>query len=183
LIKRFDREKTENGYLRARMVSGLTVLRAEESAELRTNWSYVLLVEELRRIVAEAKKDARELFRRVCFNALISNLDDHPRNHALIARDEHWKLSPAYDLTPSPAVSQDRRDLAMELGDLGRYANRKNLLSQCGRFLLVKEEAETIAQDMTIRVSKWYDMVRSWGVSERDAETIRSSFLYPGFFY
>ena len=51
------------------MVSGLTILRADEAAEMRARWSYVLLVEELRRIVAEPKKDARELFRRACFNA------------------------------------------------------------------------------------------------------------------
>ena len=183
LIKRFDREKTKDGYLRARMISGLTLLRAEEAAELGQGWSYVLLVEELRRIVGEPRKEARELFRRMCFNAMISNLDDHPRNHAFIAKEEDWKLSPAYDLTPSPVVSQDRRELAMECGDDGRYANAKNLLSQHARFLLEKEEAEKIVKDMIDRVGKWYDVVRSGGVSERDAETIRSAFLYPGFFY
>ena len=181
LIKRFDRGKTQNGYTRARMISGLTVLRADESAEARTRWSYVLLVEELRRIVAEPKKDARELFRRMCFNALISNLDDHPRNHALIARDHHWALSPAYDLTPSPVVSQERRDLAMECGDQGRFANAKNILSQHARFLLEKDEAEKIIADMSEQVSHWYDTVRSCGVSENDAEMIRGAFIYPGF--
>jgi len=97
LIKRFDREKAEGGYLRTRMVSGLTLLRADEAAALRTRWSSVFLVEELRRVGSEPKKDARELFRSMCFNAMISNLDDHPRNHAIIAKDKHWKLSPAYD--------------------------------------------------------------------------------------
>jgi serine/threonine-protein kinase HipA len=183
LIKRFDREKTKEGYLRARMVSGLTVLRAEDAAEIRERWSYVLLVEELRRIVSEPKKDARELFRRMCFNAMISNHDDHPRNHALIAKDEHWKLSPAYDLTPAPVVAQDRRDLALEVGDLGRFANAKNILSQHARFLLAKEEAEKIVEDMTVRVRQWFDTVRACGVSENDAEMIRNAFLYPGFFY
>jgi|SRR5581483_804037 len=182
LIKRFDREKAEAGYLRARMISGLTLLRADEAAELRNRWSYVLLVEELRRVSAEPKKDARELFRRMCFNAMISNIDDHPRNHAVIAKDEHWKLSPAYDLTPAPVVAQDRRDLAMESGDLGRYANAKNLLSQHARFLLEKPDAEAILRDMTLKVGKWYDVVRAAGVSGRDAETIRGAFLYPGFF-
>src|SRR6185437_16406607 len=182
LIKRFDREKTTDGYLRARMISGLTVLRAEEAAAAREGWSYVLLVEELRRIVAEPRKDARELFRRMCFNAMISNLDDHPRNHAFIAKEEDWKLSPAYDLTPSPVVSQDRRELAMECGDLGRYANAKNLVSQHERFLLEKPDAEAILRDMTLKVGKWYDVVRAAGVSGRDAETIRGAFLYPGFF-
>jgi serine/threonine-protein kinase HipA len=54
LIKRFDREKTEAGYQRARMVSALTLLRANDSAQLRDKWSYILLVEELRRVSAGA---------------------------------------------------------------------------------------------------------------------------------
>jgi serine/threonine-protein kinase HipA len=183
LIKRFDREKIDAGYLRARMISGLTVLRADEDPNLRTRWSYVILAEELRRIVAEPQKDARELFRRMCFNAMISNLDDHPRNHAFIARNQDWALSPAYDLTPSPVVAQDHRDLAMECGDRGRFANARNILSQHARFLLEQEEAETIIAEMQEQVNHWYDMVRACGVSENDAETIRSAFLYPGFSY
>jgi serine/threonine-protein kinase HipA len=181
LVKRFDREKTADGYTRARMISGLTALRADESPAARTRWSYVILVEELRRIVAEPKKDASELFRRICFNALISNIDDHPRNHAFIAKDNDWKLSPAYDLTPSPVISQDRRDLAMECGDMGRFANARNILSQHARFLLDKDEAQKIVSDMRAQVSKWHDTVRAFGVSETDAETIHGAFVYPSF--
>jgi serine/threonine-protein kinase HipA len=182
LIKRFDREKTEKGYTRARMVSGLTLLGADESLAMRTRWSYVVLVEELRRVVAEPKKDARELFRRMCFNALISNIDDHPRNHAVIAKDNNWKLSPAYDLTPAPVIAQQRRDLAMECGDVGRYANAKNILSQRARFLLDEDEAAKIVADMKEQVAAiWYDTVRASGVSENDAEIIRGAFVYEGF--
>lgn len=182
LIKRFDREKTAKGYSRARMVSGLTILRANEALELRARWSYVILVEELRRIVADARRDARELFRRVCFNALISNIDDHPRNHAVIAKEKNWKLSPAYDLTPTPMVAQERRDLAMDCGDQGRYANAKNILSQHARFLLDQGEAEKIINDMKRQIgATWYDTVRASGVSDKDAETIRGAFVYPGF--
>jgi serine/threonine-protein kinase HipA len=182
LVKRFDREKTAKGYTRARMVSGLTILRADEAPETRQNWSYVILVEELRRFVTEPKKDARELFRRVCFNALVSNIDDHPRNHAAIAKEKAWKLSPAYDLTPSPVVGQERRDLAMDCGDQGRYANAKNILSQHARYLLDKAEADKIITEMRTQVAgTWYDTVRASGVSEKDAETIRGAFAYPGF--
>ena len=182
LIKRFDREKTEKGYTRARMVSGLTLLGADESLEMRTRWSYVILVEELRRVVAEPKKDARELFRRMCFNGLVSNIDDHPRNHAVTAKDEDWKLSPAYDLTPAPVIPQERRDLAMECGGMGRYANAKNILSQHARFLLEGDEAAKIVGDMKEQVAAtWYDSVRASGVSENDAELIRGAFVYEGF--
>jgi len=182
LVKRFDREKTAKGYTRARMVSGLTILRADEAPEARQNWSYVILVEELRRIVEEPKKDAKELFRRVCFNALISNIDDHPRNHAIIAKEKNWKLSPAYDLTPSTPVSVERRDLALDCGDQGRYANAKNILSQHARFLLDRAEAEKIVNDMKAQVeTTWYETLRASGVSEKDAEIIRGAFVYPGF--
>jgi serine/threonine-protein kinase HipA len=182
LIKRFDREKTERGYTKSRMISGLTLLRAEESAEMRDRWSYVLMAEELRRVVKEPKRDAPEIFRRMTFNALISNLDDHPRNHALIAREREWQLSPAYDITPSPIISQDHRDLAMEAGDQGRFANAKNLLSQHARFLLEEKQAKAIVSEMTEHVrATWYDIVRGQGVTEKDAEMIKGAFVYEGF--
>jgi len=75
LVKRFDRTKLEKGYERSRMISGLTLLRADEAPEARDRWSYVLMSEELRRVVKEPKKDAPELFRRMTFNALISKSD------------------------------------------------------------------------------------------------------------
>jgi serine/threonine-protein kinase HipA len=182
LVKRFDRERAAKGYTRARMVSGLTLLRADEAPQARQNWSYLLLVEALRRVVADAKSDARELFRRICFNALISNLDDHPRNHAILAKEREWDLSPAYDLTPSVPVSIEHRDLAMECGDQGRYANAKNILSQHARFLLSEEEAQRIVNDMKAQVqARWYETLRASGVAENDAEAIRGAFVYPGF--
>jgi serine/threonine-protein kinase HipA len=182
LIKRFDREKTEAGYQRARMVSALTLLKTDDSPQFVDKWSYVVLAEELRRVNAEAKKDATELFRRMCFNALISNTDDHPRNHAIIAKRHDWKLSPAYDLTPTPHVSIERRDLAMICGDQGRLANATNLLSQAARFLLPEEDARSIVEAMKDRVKRtWYETARSAGVSEKDCERIAGAFGYPGF--
>lgn len=182
LVKRFDREKAPDGYLRARMISALTLLRAEDSHRSRDKWSYVLLAEELRRVSASPAEDAAELFRRMCFNALISNIDDHPRNHALIAREKDWRLSPAYDLTPAVPVSLERRDLAMACGDEGRYASAANLLSQSGRFLLEKDAAAAMVQAMEESVhSTWYSTARSAGVSERDCEQISGAFAYPGF--
>jgi hypothetical protein len=87
---------------------------------------------------------------------------------------KHWGLSPAYDLTPSPVVSQEHRDLALEWGDEGRFAKTKNILSQHARFLLGKDEAEKIIADM-----REPSLVRHgsgvWRVGERcgdDAERI-----------
>ena len=182
LVKRFDRARAGDTYTRSRMISSLTVLRADDSATARERWSYILLAEEMRRVVADPKGDTRELFRRIVFNALISNIDDHPRNHALIAPERSWMLSPAYDLTPAPMVSLDRRNLAMECGNQGRFANETNIISEHGRFLLDREEAEKIIAEMKEQVSKtWEESVLASGASQRDVEAIRSAFVYPGF--
>jgi serine/threonine-protein kinase HipA len=182
LVKRFDRHKTPAGYLRARMVSALTLLRADDDLNSRDRWSYVLLAEELRRVSADPKRDAADLFRRMCFNALISNVDDHPRNHAIIALDRDWRLSPAYDLTPTSPIAIERRDLTMACGDLGRFANAANLKSQAARFLLSTDDSSRTVDEMYARVlSSWYEVSRGCGVSDPDCERIAGAFVYAGF--
>ena len=184
LVKRFDREKVDRGYLRGRMISALTLLHADESRRTPERWSYILFAEELRRVSGAPREDAEELFRRMVFNALISNTDDHPRNHALLAREFDWRLSPAYDLTPTAPISADRRDLAMTCGDAGRFANAENLLSQASRFLLSPEHARaTIDRIEECVKNRWYGVARAAGVSEADCERISSAFNYPGFGY
>ncbi len=184
LVRRFDRDATEEGYRRHRMISALTLLRSEDRPAARRHWSYPLLADEVRRVSASPAADLKELFGRMCFNAAVSNLDDHPRNHAMLATGRDWRLSPAFDLTPSPSISVDRRDLAMACGRSGRYANRANLLSEHGRFLLSEEEAGAILESVfeTVR-STWGPTMRRAGVSEADCETIGSAFLYEGLFH
>ena len=100
----------------------------------------------------------------------------------MIARARDWRLSPAYDLTPTTPVSLERRDLALTVGDHGRAATAENLVSQGARFLLHRGEAEAIVGNMEDQVkASWYDNARSQGVSERDCELIRGAFAYPGF--
>ena len=72
----------------------------------------------------------------------------------------------------------------MACGNAGRYANRENLLSQHGRFLLSKEEAVAILDRIieTVR-NAWRPTMRRAGVSESDCEAIAGAFLYAGFFY
>lgn len=184
LVRRFDRDRVEDGYLRYRMVSALTLLRSEDDPTARRDWSYILLADEIRRVSAQPEADLRELFGRMCFNAAVSNLDDHPRNHAVVAKGRKWRLSPAYDLTPTPMIALERRDLAMTCGRAGRYANRENLLSQHGRFLLSKEEATAILDPIVKTVqTAWRPTMRRAGVSEADCDAIAGAILYEGFFY
>ncbi len=184
LVRRFDRDKTDTGYRRHRMVSALTLMRADENPIAKENWSYLLLADEIRRTSANSEEDLRELFGRMCFNALVSNVDDHPRNHAILAKDRRWGLSPAYDLTPAPSGAQDTRLLAMICGPQGRFARRTNILSGHGRFLLSEEEATGIIDRIVATVkSEWHSSLRRVGVSERDCNTVSSAFIYDGFFY
>lgn len=184
LVRRFDREKFGDSYFRHRMVSAMTVLQAEGALTDRDRWSYLLLADEIRRSCVRPEHDLAELFSRMCFNAATSNLDDHPRNHALLATARDWNLSPAYDLTASPAISTDRRSLAMICGLRGRDANKGNLLSAAPRFFLGADEAEKIFGRIaeTVR-SGWDEEMRRAGVAEETMVKIRGSLLHPGLFY
>lgn len=182
LVRRFDRVKTPAGYLRHRFVSALTVLDAGESIVDRNRWSYLLLGDELRRRSHRAQADLRELFGRMTFNALISNTDDHPRNHGLIAPGRDFELAPAYDLTPNPLTSVERRDLALTVGRFNRYANRENLLSECERFQLEEHQAAALISRMKQTIeSRWHAVMRSQGVTEKDCALLARAFVYPGF--
>ena len=183
LVRRFDRDRADGGYRRHRMVSAVTLLRTDDDATTRTDWSYLLLADEIRRVSTAPQEDLRELFRRMVFNAAITNLDDHPRNHAILAREDGWRLSPAYDLTPFAVIAQER-SLALDCGLHGRGANRANLVSGHGRFMLSREEATQIFDGIveTVR-DEWQPALRRAGVSEPECERLSRAFVYEGLFY
>ncbi|MFK8030031.1 MAG: hypothetical protein AB8G18_07300 [Gammaproteobacteria bacterium] len=79
-------------------------------------------------------------------------------------------------------ISLERRDLALECGDMGRHAHAENLFSQCPRFLLEPDEARVIIDNLEKAVkNQWYSACRREGVSEKDCETIKTAFAYDGF--
>ena len=116
------------------------------------------------------------------FNALISNTDDHPRNHALIALTTRWELAPAYDLAPNPLTSIEKRDLALTCGRFNRYANRVNLLSAHGQFKLSLAHATAIVDRMqNVVASRWHAVLRQQGASLADCTKLAGAFNYPKF--
>lgn len=177
LLERFDRERTEGGYLRLGLVSAFTMLDCDEDYVTRERWSYPLLADQLRRWSDEPGEDCLELFRRMVFNAAVTNNDDHPRNHAVRRTVRGWRLTPAYDLVPAPLVSLERRDLAMTAGTYGRTASIYNLLSQCGRFGLSTEAARREIENIVAVVRNWRDHFLGCGVSEKDVEYVAQAFL------
>ena len=182
LVKRFDREPFEDGERRHRMVSALTVLNLDDSVTDRTGWSYLAFADEIQRWSEEPVLDKQELFRRIVFNALISNTDDHPRNHAMLASGGGWRLSPAYDLTPSSVRSIEHRDLAMMAGTLGRLASRENLLSGALRFGMEFSEANAAIDEIKAIIEEyWRAEIVALGGEEEDCDSVRGAFIYPGF--
>jgi len=183
MVERFDREHTEGGYLRFGLVSGLTMLDCDENYLERERWSYPLLADQLRRWSEKPDADRIELFRRIVFNAAVTNNDDHPRNHAVLRTARGWRLTPAYDLVPAPLVSHERRDLAMTIGTYGRTASIYNLLSQCERFGLTIEVARKEIESVVAIVQTWRDHFRACGVSAKDVEYMAQAFLPECFFF
>jgi len=183
MLRRFDRDHSEQGYLRFGLVSGLTVLDCGDSHLDRERWSYPLLADNLRRWSEKPEHDCAELFRRMAFNAAVTNNDDHPRNHALLRRQQGWRLSPAYDLVPAPLISLERRDLALTVGEFGRTASIYNLLSQCERFGLSIEEARKQIDGIVAVIRGWRELFFASGVSAKDIEYIAPAMLPACFFF
>ena len=183
MLRRFDRDYTDKGYLRFGLVSGLTVLDCGDSHLDRECWSYPLLADNLRRWSDKPEADCAELFRRMVFNAAVTNNDDHPRNHAMLHKQKDWRLSPAYDLIPAPVVSLERRELALAVGNYGRTASIYNLLSQAGRFGLSTEEARAEIDRLVDVVRYWRDTFFACGVSAKDIDYIAPAILPECFFF
>ena len=187
MLERFDRQYDErrdgSGYLRFGFVSGLTVLDAGDSHLDRDRWSYPLLADNLRRWSEKPVVDCAELFDRMVFNAAVTNNDDHPRNHAMLRRQGGWRLSPAYDLVPTPMISLERRDLALTVGRYGRTASIVNLASQAGRFGLSVEDARHRIDRIAAVVGTWREVFQHCGVSAKDIEHIASAMLPECFFF
>ncbi len=183
MLRRFDREHTSKGYLRFGLVSALTILDSDENYLNRERWSYPLLADNLRRWSDKPEADCAELFRRMVFNAAVTNNDDHPRNHALLRRPKGWRLSPAYDLVPQPSASLERRDLAMTVGSYGRTASIYNLMSQSGRFGLSSEDARKQIEQIVAVARQWRESFFACGVSAQDVDYIASAILPACFFF
>ncbi len=182
MLQRFDRQYTPGGYLRHGLVSGLTLLDAEDSYLDRAAWSYPLLADRLRQWSLDPIGDCRELYRRMVFNACVTNNDDHPRNHALIRDARGWRLSPAYDLVPKPLLSQEHRDLALTVGDFGRTASVYNLVSQSGRFGIDATQARQEFDRIVERAQGWRELFAASGVSAQDIQYIAPAMLPTSLF-
>lgn len=176
LVKRFDRKKTARGYLRSGFMSALSIAEWDELD--RAAWSYPVLADRMRLATLARPDQIRELFRRMVFNVLCRNTDDHPRNHGFVHGARGYALSPAYDIVPTPARPGVGTDfaLSMTLGAEGRAATLKNALSLSPRFGLEVREAKKVVAGMKAKAARWEKHFRALGVSPADTEAAGASF-------
>ena len=174
LIRRFDREFENQGWTRKGYMSGLSLLGIGEGE--RDRYSYLGLADRMRQHGMSGQLD--ELFKRMVFNIICRNTDDHPRNHGFLLENREMSLSPAFDVTPAP-VRPGLSTIAyqaMIAGTLsGREASLNNALSACLRFGLNREEAEKIIMDMIRSCLNQWEACFA-GVSSGDKEIFAHTF-------
>lgn len=146
LVKRFDRFPIAEAGRRIPMLSGLTLLDADWQSNDRSAWVYAGLANEMKRR-GVPDDDLRELFKRMCFNALVGNDDDHPKNHAILWLKGRWRLAPMYDVVPGLDGSSPPY-LSMAVGRSGRVVTRENLLSHCMHFALTPQQAASVLDEV-----------------------------------
>lgn len=175
LIKRFDRvyDVSEKNYYRHHFVSCLTLLNLDEKDY--TNWSYIDLADQMRRWISNPSSDLRELFKRIAFNGLVSNTDDHPRNHGFLYNGKGYRLSPVYDLVPKPEAGTTRY-LAMSFGDQGKAFNVANLISKSESFDLTPEDATVIFKKLKEKISTWRSFYKAQSLSNADMLYLENAF-------
>ena len=170
LIKRFDRPDTGGRLL---YISAATMLGAEPSDPREHD--YTEIVDALRVHGSEAQKDAEELWRRIAFSILITNVDDHLLNHGLLHTDRgQWRLAPAFDLNPFP----DRvRELKTWISPTtGPEATIDALLSVTRYFRIPQARAKTIVSQVEQAVAGWREEGRALGMTEAELEPFVPAF-------
>lgn len=184
MLDRFDREWNPDAgaYWRHGLVSGLKVLDAEDGYFGRERCRTCCWQMNSGAGRSGASTTVASLFLRMVFNAMVTNNDDHPRNHALLQVSGGWRLSPAYDIVPVPLVSLERRDLALEVGRFGRAASLYNILSRCNVFGLAEEEAQALIDGMLNVVRGWREFFTRQGVEQRSIQMLEQAMLPPSFF-
>jgi serine/threonine-protein kinase HipA len=168
LLRRFDRE----GHARVPFLSAMSMLSSTDD-ETR---SYLEFVDALRQHGAAPMQDMHALWRRIVFSILISNTDDHLRNHAFLwTGPAGWRLSPAYDLNPVPVDIKPRvLTTAIDLDDA--TASLKLAYEVAPYFELRTPEARTIAREVGRAVASWRDQAEGFGLSRSECERMASAF-------
>ena len=168
LLRRFDRE----GTTRRPFLSAMSMLGAVDH-ETR---SYLEIADAIQRYGAAPSEDLHELWRRIVFSVLISNTDDHLRNHGFLYEGNRgWRLSPAYDLNPVP-VQFRPRILSTLIDEQSGDASLELALSVAEYFRLTQAQARQTAYEVGNAVSRWRKEATALGIGAVEMNTVASAF-------
>jgi serine/threonine-protein kinase HipA len=167
IVERFDRVGEERvGY-----VSAMTVL---EAAEVE-NGSYLDLAEVIEEQSDRASADLHELWRRIAFSILVSNTDDHLRNHGFLRRSSAgWSLSPAFDINPDP--SRARKQLSTSIDGRSRDASLETLFSVAGNFRVDDDELRRTIRIASAATSRWREVAQQAGLPRSEINSMAPAF-------
>jgi serine/threonine-protein kinase HipA len=167
IVTRFDRQAgTRVGYASAR-----TMLNAAYGEQR----SYLQIADVIEQRSPDPAADLTELWRRIAFSILISNTDDHLRNHGFLRqRTGSWALSPAFDLNPNPAPGPKQLSTAIDLTDT--TASVDTLISVAGRFGLDAGAALSVLAEVTHATAAWREVAVSYGLQQEDLEAMEPAF-------
>lgn len=168
LLERFDRD----GRRRIPYLSALGMLGATDGER----GSYLEIADALRQHGTRVRNNLAELWRRIVFNVLVSNTDDHLRNHAFLLREAAgWSLSPAFDLNPTPTDLKARfLSTAIDLDD--DRASLGLAFEVAGHFDLPMGEARRIAREVGEAVQEWRRVASRFGIAEGEIDRLASAF-------
>jgi serine/threonine-protein kinase HipA len=168
LLRRFDRDG-------ARRIPFLSAMSMLGSKDMETR-SYLEIVDALRQHGAAPQGDMEALWRRLVFSILISNTDDHLRNHGFLYQgQEGWRLSPAYDLNPVP-IDIKPRVLTTAINEEDTTASLALAMEVAPYFELEEAHAKAIAAQVAKAVRKWREEAARHGLSKPEIERMGSAF-------
>lgn len=173
LAERFDRMQTTNGYKRLHYASAMTMLGKTDGASSTDGTSYLDIADCIRAMSIQPKDDLRELWKRITFSIMVSNTDDHLRNHGFLLDKKGWKLSPAFDINPNP----DGTALSLLIS---RDDNTKDirLASQTAAYYDIStQEAQTIITIFSEIIQKnWHRLAKTNGIDKASIAQMAPAF-------
>jgi serine/threonine-protein kinase HipA len=178
LVQRFDRVMTATGQRgvieqRVPFLSATSMLGAAD----HESHSYLEIADALRRYGADTARDLADLWRRMVFNVLVSNLDDHLRNHGfLYAGANGWRLSPAYDLNPMPLDIKPRFLTTTITADEDASASIALALGVSRDFGVREKEARTVVRDVAGVVQQWRRVASDFQLTAAECDRMASAF-------
>lgn len=151
LLDRFDRKGVG---ARVPFMSAMTALDAKDHAD---GHSYLEIVAFIRRYGNKPDAALQQLWRRMVFNILVSNTDDHLRNHAFLRDARGWRLTPAFDMNPSPL---GKRTHAIAIDERDNSGSFNLALSVAPQFGISKADAANIGAEVGAAVAKWREVAK-----------------------